>query len=72
VYLRFAETAIVKTSTYAGGEVNVDLDASGEVVGIEMLSIEPEEFEAVAKIGKEHDLRFDLFLASAKNQHGAA
>jgi hypothetical protein len=31
-----------------------------------MLSIDPEEFEAGAQIGKEHGLRFDVFLASSK------
>jgi uncharacterized protein YuzE len=66
VYLRFTTMAVVQTAAYANGEVNVDLDTSGDVVGIEMLSIDPEEFGAVAQIGKKHDLRFDLFLASAK------
>ncbi len=70
-YLRFTKMPVANTESHANGEVIVDLDAYNEVVGIEMLSTDPEEWEAVAHIGKEHGLRFDLFLASNK-QHGAA
>jgi uncharacterized protein YuzE len=72
VYLRFTKLPISKTLVRANGEVTVDLDAYNEVVGIEMLSTDPEEWVAVAEIGKEHSLRFDLFLAGAKKRKGVA
>lgn len=71
VYLRFTKLPVARTDSYANGEVNVDLDASNEVVGIEMLSTDPDQWAAVGRIGQEHSLRFDLFLAGAKRR-GAA
>jgi len=68
VYLRFSNLPIAKTEAYASGEVNVDLDHYSEVVGIEMLSIDPDEWEAVALIGKAHRLRFDLLLSAARKR----
>lgn len=72
VYLRFSDRAVAKTEAHAKGEVNVDLDSSNEVIGIEMLSTDPDEWEAVARVGKEHNLRFELLLAAAKRRKGAA
>jgi uncharacterized protein YuzE len=71
-YLRFTKLPVAKTEAYEGGEVNLDLDEHNEVVGIEMLSFEAEEWIAVAQIGKDHGLRFDLFLGGAKRRMGAA
>jgi hypothetical protein len=72
VYLRFSKKPVAKTEARARGEVNLDLDAHNGVVGIEMVSTDPDEWEAVARVGKEHDLRFDLLLAGAKKRKGAA
>ena len=66
VYLRFTEAEVVRTEAYADGEVNVDLDDHDEVVGIEMLGTDSDEWETVFRIGKQHDLRFDLLLSSTK------
>jgi hypothetical protein len=67
VYLRFQWSAVNRTETFAGGEVNVDFDANNCVIGIEMLSADPEEVEAVAKIATAHRLRIaTLFAGSAK------
>ncbi|GEM_PF-2561576 len=72
VYLRFTNFPIAKTEAHANGEVNVDLDDYNEVVGIEMLSTDPDEWEAVFRAGKQYGLRFELLLAGAKNREGAA
>jgi uncharacterized protein YuzE len=65
-YLRFSNMPIARTESYADGEVNVDLDDYNEVVGIEMLSGEPEEWAALAEIAKRYSLSFNLFLHGAK------
>ena len=56
-YLRFSHFPIARTKTYADGEVNVDLDHCGEVVGIEVLSYGAEELKALGEIVKEYQLR---------------
>lgn len=66
-YLRFSDSDVDQTVIYGNGEVTVDLDQHGDVIGIEMLSTDSEEWETVAQIGKAHDLRFDLLLAAAAN-----
>jgi hypothetical protein len=66
-YLRYTKLPVARTEAYANGEVNVDLDGCEDVVGIEMLSFEPEEWLAVAEIGKAHGLRFDLFLGNRRS-----
>jgi hypothetical protein len=65
VYLRFATTPVTRTEAHANGEVNVDLDAQGGVVGIEMLSTDPGEWAAVGRIAERYHLRFDLFFHGA-------
>lgn len=55
-YLRFSKLPVAKTRSLAEGEINVDLDHYGEVVGIEVLSLEPEEMQALATIVKEYGL----------------
>ena len=59
IYLRFSNDDVVETESHAAGELNVDLDAAGEVVGIELLSTDPDEIEALAAIAR----RFRLVLA---------
>lgn len=65
-YLRFSRKPIAKTEEHVNGEVNVDLDRDGHVVGVEMLSGDPLEWEVLGKIGKERNLRFDLLLAAGR------
>ena len=66
VYLHFSDAPIVRMEEHAEGEVVVDFDRSGDVVGIEMLSLDADIWEAVFRIGKQHDLGFTLLLAAAK------
>jgi hypothetical protein len=66
VYLRFSNMTIERTESYANGEVNVDIDHYNEVVGIEMLSFEPEEFSALGDVAKKYNLSFDLFFKAAR------
>ena len=54
-YLRYTDLPVAKTEAYAGGEVNLDLDELSDVVGIEMLSFDAEEWIAVAQIGRTTD-----------------
>ena len=72
VYLRFSEARVARTESYANGEINVDFDDNNDVIGIEMLSTDPEEWEVTARIGRAHNLGFDLLLAGAKKPSGAA
>lgn len=65
-YLRFSNMNIARTESYAGGEVNVDIDDYNEVVGIEMLSSDPEEWAAFAEIAQKYRLSLSLFLAARK------
>jgi uncharacterized protein YuzE len=58
-YLRFTKLPVVRTESYAGGEVNVDLDAYGHVVGIEMLSSEQAELSALVDITKKYSLNLN-------------
>ncbi len=69
-YLRFSDNPVARTGLFADGEVTVDYDEHGDVVGIEMLSTEPEEWEAVAQIGRSAYLRFDMLLAHAARATG--
>lgn len=59
LYLRFTNLPIGKTLSYASGEVNVDLDHHGKVVGIGMLSLDSEEVQVLAEIAREYGLNFD-------------
>jgi uncharacterized protein YuzE len=55
-YLRFSKMPRVKTKMFADGQINVDLDSSGEVIGIEILSLDPEDLRALAQIATEYKL----------------
>jgi uncharacterized protein YuzE len=63
-YLRFSDMKIARTESYAGGEVMVDLDGHNEVVGIEMLSSDPEEWAAFAEIAQKYRLSLSLLLTA--------
>ena len=67
LYLRFSSTPVTRTESFASGEVNVDLDAQNQVIGIEMLSTDPEELEVLARLMRSHDLRLTgLFTGNVK------
>jgi uncharacterized protein YuzE len=66
VYLRFSHLPITRTKTLADGEINVDLDHYNEVVGIEILSLGPNEMKALAEIAAEYRLSLDLLAHSTK------
>jgi uncharacterized protein YuzE len=67
LYLRFLRGPVSRTEAFAGGEVNVDFDSDNRVTGIEMLSADPEEVEAVAKIATAHQLSIaSIFSGDAK------
>ncbi|HXF33255.1 MAG TPA: DUF2283 domain-containing protein [Candidatus Acidoferrales bacterium] len=66
VYLRFSERTIARTESYAGGELNVDVDDCNEVVGIEMLATEPEEIAALASVAQTYDLHLGRLFSVRK------
>jgi len=58
MYFRFLEAPVAQTDSYAGGEVNVDLDSSGNVIGVELLTGDAADFAVFLKIAEER--RLDL------------
>ncbi len=56
IYLRFSNQTVERTESYSSGEVNVDLDHHHELIGIEMLSLGPNQIAALADIVRAHDL----------------
>jgi hypothetical protein len=65
LYLRFSRLPIARTKSFADGELNVDLDAYNEVVGIEVLSLGPDEMKAFTDIVTDYRLSLD-YLARAR------
>jgi Protein of unknown function (DUF2283) len=59
LYLHFSRLPIARSKSYANGEINGDLDHYNEVVGIEILSLEPEETQALAEVANEYRLSLD-------------
>lgn len=62
LYFHFSRLPIAKTRSFANGELNVDLDAYDEVVGIEILSLGPEEMQALTEVVSRHRLSLDLLI----------
>lgn len=60
-YLYYDEgTTIAQTiEVTEGGSVAVDLDASGQTVGVELLDPGPDELEALARVARERGLSLD-------------
>jgi uncharacterized protein YuzE len=56
LYLYFSKLPISRTQSLANGEINVDLDHYGHVVGIEVLSLEPEQMQALSGVVSEYKL----------------
>jgi len=66
LYLHFSKLPIARTKSFSAGEVNVDLDHYNEVVGIEVLSLGPDEMQALADIASQHRLSLDLLTRARK------
>ncbi len=62
LYLHFSKMPIARTKSYAQGELNVDLDNADDVVGIEVLSLGPNEMTALAEVVTDHRLSLDLLI----------
>ena len=56
IYFVFSNQVVDHTDSYAGGEVNVDIDPHDEVVGIELLSGSPSNFDVFFDIVRQRDL----------------
>ncbi|MBV8636928.1 MAG: DUF2283 domain-containing protein [Candidatus Eremiobacteraeota bacterium] len=65
-YFRFSKMPVAKTRCLANGEINVDLDADNEVVGIEVLSLDPEEMQTLADVVKEYRLSLSQLTHALK------
>jgi uncharacterized protein YuzE len=72
VYLRFTKLPVARTTSYANGEVMVDLDHYGEVIGIEVLSLDPAELAAVAEIATRYRLSFSKLTELAPRRKRTA
>lgn len=59
LYLYYSRLPVSRTKEFANGEINVDLDEQGEVVGIEVLSLEIEELAALKEIASQYQLNLD-------------
>lgn len=66
LYLHFSKLPVAHTKSYADGEINVDLDHYGEVVGIEVLSLGPDELSALSAIVSKYRLSLDLLTHANK------
>lgn len=66
VYLRFSKLPVARTLSYANGEINVDVDDYNEVVGIEVLSLDPDELQALAEIAKKFRLSLDAWRRAGR------
>jgi uncharacterized protein YuzE len=56
MYFRFSNAPVATTEPHAGGEVNVDLDSHDEVVGVELLSGDAEDFAVFLKVAERRGL----------------
>ena len=56
MYFRFSHAPLATTESHAGGEVNVDLDANDNVIGVELLSGDAEDFSVFWKIAEARGL----------------
>ena len=56
MYFRFSNDSVTTTESHAGGEVNVDLDVHNDVVGVELLSGDAEDFAVFLQLAQARDL----------------
>lgn len=66
MYLRFSHLPIARTKSFANGELNVDLDAYNEVVGIEVLSLGPDETRALSDVVNQYRLSLEAWKRAPK------
>lgn len=56
MYFRFSNALVASTESHAAGEVNVDVDDHGNVVGVELLSGDAKDFSVFLEIAKTRGL----------------
>jgi hypothetical protein len=61
-YLHFSALPVARTKSYAAGELNIDLTDDDEVVGIEVLSLGPNELKALTEIATAHHLSLNKLI----------
>jgi uncharacterized protein YuzE len=63
-YIRFSSERVASTEpTEAEDDVVVDYDASGGVVGVELVSLGLEVFAALLDVARQHDLDLSALLS---------
>lgn len=62
-YIRFSDKEVASTAPSAHEELIVDYDASGRIVGIELISLGPDAFEALAGVAKKNELDLSPLFA---------
>ncbi|MBV8081492.1 MAG: DUF2283 domain-containing protein [Candidatus Eremiobacteraeota bacterium] len=73
MYFRFSDSIVAATESHAAGEVNVDLDANGAVVGVELLSGDAADFTAFFEIAEARGLDLaGVHLSPALMEPGVA
>jgi len=56
IYFRFLDASVVNTESHAGGMVNIDVDAFGNIVGVKLLSDDAEAFTVLLRLAGERGL----------------
>ncbi len=56
MYFRFSDASVAATQEFAAGEVNIDVDSDGKVVGAELLSGDAEDFAVFLRIAEARGL----------------
>ena len=56
MYFRFSDLPVATTEAFSAGNVNIDVDGDGEVVGAELLSGDAEDFAVFLKIAETRGL----------------
>ncbi len=56
MYFLFSDSPVATTEAFAAGNVNIDVDGDGKVVGVELLSGDVEDFAVFLKIAETRGL----------------
>jgi uncharacterized protein YuzE len=75
LYVRYSKAPVARTMSLDGdaGLVNLDVDAEGEVVGLEAAITKPKQIEMLARIAQERKLGLDgVFAASTTGRRAAS
>ena len=63
-YLRFSNEPVAQTEVWDdGNDVVVDFDAAGSVVGVELVSVDPDVIEALVEIARRYELDLSALVA---------